>query len=144
MAIHLTPTELAREAGLERRDVITKCMELGVPIFQGRIDKTLFLASMREQTARGRGCTAADRQRLTAPPTRVESPSEAFRPEESYGGQTRRRRIEASTGSKTIADLLPLARRAAHGGVREKRDGEWQRHHVRRGRRDRRARSRSG
>jgi len=52
MAVHLTPTELAREAGLERRAVITKCMELGVPIFDGRIDKTLFLASMREQTAR--------------------------------------------------------------------------------------------
>ena len=47
MANHLTPTELAREAGLERRDVIAKCMELGVPIFQGRIDKTLFLASLR-------------------------------------------------------------------------------------------------
>jgi hypothetical protein len=46
MAIHLTPTELAREAGLDRRDVIEKCMELGVPIFQGRIDKTLFLASV--------------------------------------------------------------------------------------------------
>src|SRR3712207_7369282 len=32
MANHLTPTELAREAGLERREVISKCMELGVPI----------------------------------------------------------------------------------------------------------------
>jgi hypothetical protein len=48
MANHLTPTELAREAGLERRDVITKCVQLGVPIFNGRIDKTLFLSSMRE------------------------------------------------------------------------------------------------
>ena len=48
MANHLTPTELARESGLERRDVIAKCMELGVPIFQGRVDKTLFLASLRE------------------------------------------------------------------------------------------------
>ena len=47
MANHLTPTELSRESGLERRDVIAKCMELGVPIFQGRIDKTLFLASLR-------------------------------------------------------------------------------------------------
>jgi hypothetical protein len=46
MANHLTPTELARESGLERREVIVKCMELGVPIFQGRIDKTLFLASL--------------------------------------------------------------------------------------------------
>ena len=46
MAIHLTPTELAREAGMERREVIEKCMEMGVPIFQGRIDKTLFLANL--------------------------------------------------------------------------------------------------
>jgi hypothetical protein len=51
MAIHLTPTELARESGLERREVIVKCMELGVPIFQGRIDKTLFLASLDETPA---------------------------------------------------------------------------------------------
>ncbi|HEY6693930.1 MAG TPA: hypothetical protein VI006_13855 [Solirubrobacteraceae bacterium] len=48
MAIHLTPTELAREAGMERREVIEKCMEMGVPIFQGRIDKTLFLANLTE------------------------------------------------------------------------------------------------
>ena len=48
MANNLTPTELAREAGRERRDAISKCMELGVPIFQGRIDKTLFLASLGE------------------------------------------------------------------------------------------------
>lgn len=48
MANHLTPTELARESGLERREVIVKCMELGVPIFQGRIDKTLFLATLGE------------------------------------------------------------------------------------------------
>jgi hypothetical protein len=33
---------------MERRDVITKCMEMGVPIFQGRIDKTLFLANLSE------------------------------------------------------------------------------------------------
>jgi hypothetical protein len=50
MANHLTPTELARESGMERRDVIAKCMEMGVPIFQGRIDKTLFSASLREAT----------------------------------------------------------------------------------------------
>jgi hypothetical protein len=47
MAIHLTPTELAREAGLDRREVISKCMEMGVPIFGGRIDKTLFEANLR-------------------------------------------------------------------------------------------------
>jgi len=34
---------------MERREVIEKCMEMGVPIFQGRIDKTLFLANCAEQ-----------------------------------------------------------------------------------------------
>ena len=48
MANHLTPTELAREAGMDRRDVIEKCVEMGVPIFQGRIDKTLFLANLAQ------------------------------------------------------------------------------------------------
>jgi hypothetical protein len=48
MAIHLTPTELARESGMHRREVITKCMEMGVPIFQGRIDKTLFEYSLKD------------------------------------------------------------------------------------------------
>ena len=48
MAIHLTPTELAREAGMHRREVIARCVDLGVPIFQGRIDKTLFLFSLKE------------------------------------------------------------------------------------------------
>ncbi len=51
MANHLTPTELAREAGMGRREVISKCMEMGVPIFQGRIDKTLFLASIKQVQA---------------------------------------------------------------------------------------------
>ena len=58
MAVHLTPTELAREAGMERREVIEKCMELGVPIFQGRIDKTLFLANLDEQGDDSRGQVA--------------------------------------------------------------------------------------
>ena len=47
MAIHLTPTELAEEVDMKRREVISKCMEMGVPIFNGRIDKTLFLSSLR-------------------------------------------------------------------------------------------------
>jgi hypothetical protein len=34
---------------MERREVIEKCMEMGVPIFQGRIDKTLFLANLSDQ-----------------------------------------------------------------------------------------------
>lgn len=48
MANHLTPSELAKESGLERRDVIAKCVEWGVPIFNGKIDKTLFNSTMQE------------------------------------------------------------------------------------------------
>ncbi|MBA3301548.1 MAG: hypothetical protein H0T15_06725 [Thermoleophilaceae bacterium] len=49
MAIHLTPTELAREAGMDRREVISRCVELGVPIFQGKVDKTLFLQTVEAE-----------------------------------------------------------------------------------------------
>jgi hypothetical protein len=48
MANHLTPAELAREAGLEREEVLSKCLENGVPIFRGRIDKSLFMASVQQ------------------------------------------------------------------------------------------------
>ena len=58
MPNHLTPTELAREAGLERKEVIAKCMEMGVPIFQGRIDKTLFLANLGQAQQQTSGATA--------------------------------------------------------------------------------------
>ncbi len=51
MAVHLTPTELADELHMKRREVISKCMEMHVPIFQGRIDKTLFMLSMRRPSA---------------------------------------------------------------------------------------------
>ncbi len=47
MANHLTPSELADEMNMKRRDVISKCMEMNVPIFNGRIDKTLFLSNLR-------------------------------------------------------------------------------------------------
>jgi hypothetical protein len=50
VAVHLTPTELADEMSMKRREVIAKCMEMGVPIFNGRIDKTLFVSSLRSIT----------------------------------------------------------------------------------------------
>ena len=58
MPNHLTPTELAREAGLERRDVISKCMEMGVPIFNGRIDRSLFVTNLQSIT-KGKRAAAA-------------------------------------------------------------------------------------
>ncbi len=33
---------------MHRREVINKCIELGVPIFQGRIDKTLFMSNLKK------------------------------------------------------------------------------------------------
>ena len=59
MSNHLTPTELAREAGLGRREVISKCMELGVPIFQGRIDKSLFMTSIHQVSSPSQSATPA-------------------------------------------------------------------------------------
>jgi len=50
VAVHLTPTELADELNMKRREVIARCMEMGVPIFNGRIDKTLFVSSLRSIT----------------------------------------------------------------------------------------------
>jgi hypothetical protein len=46
MPNHLTPEELAKEMGMEREEVIRICVEEGVPIYNGRIDKTLFAASL--------------------------------------------------------------------------------------------------
>jgi len=47
MAHHLTPAELADQLQMERGEVIGKCVEMGVPIYHGRIDRTLFEVSMR-------------------------------------------------------------------------------------------------
>ncbi|HEX7245155.1 MAG TPA: hypothetical protein VF245_06270 [Solirubrobacterales bacterium] len=54
MANHLTPSELAAELHMKRQDVIGKCMQMGIPIFHGRIDKTLFQSSMRSFEAANR------------------------------------------------------------------------------------------
>ena len=48
MANHLTPSELADETQMKTREVISKCMEMNVPIFNGRIDKTLFISNLRK------------------------------------------------------------------------------------------------
>ena len=46
MANHLTPEELSKELGIDRQEVIRVCLEEGVPIYQGKIDKTLFQAQL--------------------------------------------------------------------------------------------------
>jgi hypothetical protein len=47
MANHLTPDELSQEVGIERDEVIRICMEEHVPIYQGKIDKSLFQAQLQ-------------------------------------------------------------------------------------------------
>ena len=51
MANHLTPSELADQLHMERQEVIGKCVEMGVPIFHGRIDRTLFESSLRSYSS---------------------------------------------------------------------------------------------
>ena len=51
MANHLTPTELAEETHMQRQEVIAKCLEMGIPILHGRIDKTLFTSSLEHFAA---------------------------------------------------------------------------------------------
>ena len=47
MANHLTPSELADEFQMKRQEVIGRCVEMGIPIFHGRIDKSLFRSSLQ-------------------------------------------------------------------------------------------------
>jgi hypothetical protein len=47
MANHLTPEELSKELGIDRQEVIRVCMQEGVPIYQGKIDKFLFQAQVQ-------------------------------------------------------------------------------------------------
>ena len=63
MANHLTPSELADQLQMKRQEVIGKCVEMGIPIFHGRIDRTLFETSLRSRAAAAR--TASRREQLT-------------------------------------------------------------------------------
>jgi hypothetical protein len=51
MANHLTPEELSKELGLDRQEVIRVCVEEGVPIYQGKIDKYLFTMTLNQHNA---------------------------------------------------------------------------------------------
>jgi hypothetical protein len=48
MANHLTPDELSKEYGMKREEVIRLCHEQSVPIYHGKIDKSLFQAVQQE------------------------------------------------------------------------------------------------
>ena len=46
MPNHLTPEELSKELKIEREEIIKVCVQEGIPIYHGKIDKTLFQAQL--------------------------------------------------------------------------------------------------
>jgi len=60
MANHLTPGELADQLRMNQQEVIGRCVEMGIPIYHGRIDRTLFELSLRNLAAVQQGKLATD------------------------------------------------------------------------------------
>ena len=59
MPNHFTPEELSKEMGIERQEVIRLCVQEGIPIYHGKIDKSLFQAHLEALTSAG-ATTATD------------------------------------------------------------------------------------
>ena len=51
MANHLTPEELSKELGIDRQEIIRLCIEESIPIYQGKIDRSLFEAQLQASGA---------------------------------------------------------------------------------------------
>ena len=58
MANHLTPEELSKELGIDRQEVIRLCLEESIPIYNGKIDKSLFQAHLEASGAPGTSARA--------------------------------------------------------------------------------------
>jgi hypothetical protein len=52
VANHLTPEELSKELGIEREEIIRMCVQESIPIYQGKIDKSLFQAHLQASGGR--------------------------------------------------------------------------------------------
>jgi hypothetical protein len=50
---HLTPEELSKELGIDRQEVIRLCVEEAIPIYHGKIDKSLFEAQLQASSSAG-------------------------------------------------------------------------------------------
>ena len=46
MANHFTPEELSEELGIDRDEIIRVCLEESIPIYHGKIDRSLFEAQL--------------------------------------------------------------------------------------------------
>jgi hypothetical protein len=51
VANHLTPEELSKELGIDRQEIIRVCIEESIPIYQGKIDRSLFEAHLQAPSA---------------------------------------------------------------------------------------------
>jgi hypothetical protein len=47
MANHFTPEELAEEMGVETAQIIRLCVTEGIPIYKGKIDRSLLTVVMK-------------------------------------------------------------------------------------------------
>ena len=65
MANHLTPEEISKEFGIERKEVIRICVREHVPIYHGKIDKT---CSTRCGTSRRPSPARTERHRSARSP----------------------------------------------------------------------------
>ena len=124
------PSSLARPAS-SAREVIEKCMELGVPIFQGRIDKTLFLANLGEHAAAttSRSPRSSAHDVRAAPGARRHRiallSSRSRRRSEMEAGTTRRRHVDGFEDDRRPAAVAPPSSYGDRVAARHKGDGEW-------------------
>ena len=47
VANHFTPEELSEELGIDRDEIVRVCIQESIPIYHGKIDKSLFLAQLQ-------------------------------------------------------------------------------------------------
>ena len=105
MANHLTPEELSKEMGIDRLEVIRVCMQEGVPIYQGKIDKTLFQAQLAALGTPARG------------PSLVGTSRRSFEPPRASGSRPSRRLFFFGLASLTSSTLFLSASMRSTTGV---------------------------
>jgi len=66
LANHLTLDELGEFVGLGRKQVVRLCLEMSIPIYNGRVDKTLFVRSLSAAGYRLPELADAEAQELSA------------------------------------------------------------------------------
>ena len=49
MANHFTPEELAKDLGMDSKEVVRFCIEEGIPIYKGKVDRHLLTVVMRSK-----------------------------------------------------------------------------------------------